>query len=69
MNQEVPVFATAAQGAQRFHVCKSTFWRWRATDPSFPRPIRLSSKTVRWRVSDLDAWAASRSANNGETLQ
>ena len=28
----------------------------------FPRPIKLTSRAVAWRVSDIDNWIASRQA-------
>ncbi len=45
----------------RYRVGRSTIWNWSA-DPDFPRPIRLSGKCTRWRLSDLTAWEARRAA-------
>ncbi|WDU48703.1 AlpA family phage regulatory protein [Taylorella equigenitalis] len=25
-------------------------------DPTFPQPIRLGGRTIRWRKSDIEAW-------------
>ncbi|MBK1727099.1 helix-turn-helix transcriptional regulator [Halorhodospira neutriphila] len=32
----------------------------------FPRPIRLTSRAVGWRQSDIEAWLASRAASGRE---
>ena len=32
----------------------------------FPEPIRISLRAVRWRVRDLDKWAAERPVAHGE---
>lgn len=41
------------QVALRFDVSKATIWRWHNTNPNFPRRIRLSPGTSRWKLSDL----------------
>jgi predicted DNA-binding transcriptional regulator AlpA len=38
----------------------STAWRYLATDPTFPKPIRLSARCTRFRVGDVRAWIASK---------
>lgn len=50
--------------AQRYRVSASTPWRW-ANDPAtgFPKPVSLSPGCTRWRLSDLEAWEAARSAS------
>ena len=32
----------------------------------FPRPVRLGTKAVRWRVSDLDQWIESLPSATGD---
>ena len=32
----------------------------------FPEPVRIGMRAVRWRVSDLDEWAAGRPVSHGE---
>ena len=32
----------------------------------FPEPVRIGMRAVRWRVSDLDEWAAGRPVAHGE---
>ena len=35
----------------------------------FPEPVRIGKRAVRWRVSDLDEWAARRPVAHGELGQ
>ena len=32
----------------------------------FPEPVRIGKRAVRWRVSDLEEWAAGRPVAHGE---
>lgn len=52
-----------SQLAKRFGVHRSCIWRWLDTDPSFPRPIKLSPGCTRWRLSDIERWEAARAAS------
>ena len=38
---------------------RSTLYAWVA-DGDFPRPVRLGTRAVGWRESDIHAWLASR---------
>ena len=38
-------------------VSRSTIYQWVA-DGRFPRPLRLSERSVRWRFSDIESWRA-----------
>ncbi len=49
-------YLTDAQLAARFGVHRSTPWRWVQNDPSFPKPVSLSSGCTRWRLADIEAW-------------
>ncbi len=40
-------------------ISPSALWRW-VKAGSFPQPVRLSSKVVAWRASDITAWLAAR---------
>lgn len=41
------------QVAARFDISKATVWRWHDKNPDFPRRIRLSAGTSRWKLSEL----------------
>ncbi len=32
----------------------------------FPEPVKIGKRAVRWRVADLDEWAASRPLAHGD---
>lgn len=49
----------------RFGVSRQTIWRLVKSDPTFPKPIRLTPGCTRWLLSEVQAWEASkRSADN-----
>ena len=35
---------------------KVTVWRLSRSDPTFPKPIKLSDRITRWLESDLEDW-------------
>jgi len=41
-------------------VSRYTLERW-TRQGRFPKPIKLTEKTVTWKVSDIEAWLAQRS--------
>lgn len=46
--------------ATRYNVHHLTPRRWLKTDPSFPKPIRLTPGCTRWKLSDIQAWEAAK---------
>lgn len=46
-------YLTDHQVAARFGTSRATVWRWIKRIPSFPKPIKLSPGTSRWKLSDL----------------
>ena len=51
---------TVSEVAQRLKVARQTVYKFLNSDPDFPKPIRLGSRTARWRESDLDSYLAHR---------
>lgn len=53
----VKCFLSYEQVAARYGISRQTLWRWRK-DPAlgFPETVQLGSGTIRWRVSDLEAY-------------
>lgn len=48
-----------ARVAELLGVSASTIWRWtREPGGSFPQPVRLSAGCTRWRLSDIETFAA-----------
>ncbi|WP_406565979.1 helix-turn-helix transcriptional regulator [Allitabrizicola rongguiensis] len=58
-------YLTDAQLAARYGVNKATPWRWAKTDPTFPKPVKLSPQCTRWKLADLENWEAAKSQRNG----
>jgi len=36
-------------------VCRSTVYRW-ISEGSFPEPVRISERAVRWKIDDIESW-------------
>ena len=47
---------TVEGGASSPKVGKSTVWELSMSDPTFPKPIKLSDRITRWLESDLEDW-------------
>lgn len=47
---------TVEDGASSPKVGKSTVWELSRSDPTFPKPIKLSDRITRWLESDLEDW-------------
>ena len=48
------------QVASRYDISKATVWRWHDTNPNFPRRIKLSPGTSRWKLSELVRFEAKK---------
>ena len=53
-------YLTDIQLAVRYSVHRTTPWRWAKDDPTFPKPVKLSPQCSRWKLSEIEAWEASR---------
>ncbi|WP_084621115.1 helix-turn-helix transcriptional regulator [Paracoccus aminophilus] len=51
------------QVAARYGIHRATPWRWAKADPSFPKPFTLTHGCTRWKLSELEAWEAAKSAD------
>lgn len=40
---------------------RSTVYHRMKTDPTFPKPVRMGPRCVRWKADEVEAWIASRS--------
>ena len=49
-------FLTDKQVGERYNVTSMSVRNWMRDDPQFPRPLKLSPGSVRWRLSDLERW-------------
>jgi predicted DNA-binding transcriptional regulator AlpA len=57
------MFLTDRQVGERYNVTRTTVWRWRKVDPTFPKPVMLSPGCVRFRLADLEAWELTKAAS------
>jgi prophage regulatory protein len=48
--------------AERLDVSIGTVDNIRKRDASFPKPVKLGSRSIGWRSNDLDGWIAAREA-------
>jgi len=54
------------QIGERFGVHHLTPRRWMREDPTFPRPVKLSPGCTRWKLSEIEAWEASKAQGNAK---
>jgi prophage regulatory protein len=55
------LYMTASQVAERLGVSTDSIYRWKR-DGHFPKAVKFSSGSVRWRLADIEAWEQSRVA-------
>ena len=53
-------FISDRQLSYRYDVSRPTIWAWVKSDPTFPRPVKLSPGCTRWSLSEIEAWEAAR---------
>lgn len=54
---------------ERTQLSRATLYVLMATDPTFPRKIKLTARTVGWLESDVNLWIESRAAGVKEVQQ
>jgi predicted DNA-binding transcriptional regulator AlpA len=54
------IFLTDRDLAARYGVARNTIWRWSREREDMPKPLRLSPGCTRWRLSEVEAWEATR---------
>lgn len=52
-----PVWLTDRQGAARYQMSRSTWWRM-VKEGRLPKPVKLGPGITRWRLADLQQWEA-----------
>lgn len=51
------VYISVTQLAERYDVSVATIWRWSTPEVDrLPRPVRLASRTTRWRKDEVEAY-------------
>ena len=54
------IYISDTQFGQRIGSCRQTAWRLLKSDPTFPKPFRLTPGCTRWLLSEVEAWEASK---------
>lgn len=60
--QPPETYLSDRQLGARFNVHHLTPRRWINTDPTFPKPIRLTPGCTRWKLSEIEAWERAKAA-------
>lgn len=60
MATPLPQLITVKQIAALAEAGESTVWKWAKVDPAFPKPLRLSKRSTRWRLAEIEAWLAAK---------
>ncbi len=66
MPTDQDVLLTRREVERRTGLSRSTIYR-KMRDGSFPVPLKVSERAVRWRESDIRAYVDSRPRSYGET--
>ncbi|WP_363301091.1 AlpA family phage regulatory protein [uncultured Roseovarius sp.] len=60
IRKDATLYLSDEQLAARYNVSRGTVWRWHRTDPTFPRPVKLSPGCTRWKLAEVEAWEAAQ---------
>ena len=66
MSTDQDVLLTRREVERRTGLSRSTIYR-KMSDGSFPVPLKISERAVRWRESEIRAYVDSRPRSYGET--
>ena len=66
MSTDSDVLLTRREVERRTGLSRSTIYR-KMSDGTFPVPLKVSERAVRWRDSDIRAYVDSRPRSYGET--
>lgn len=58
ITNDTDYYLSVIQVAARLGVSTDSIWRWKR-EGSFPKAVKLGSRTTRWRLSDIEAWERS----------
>jgi len=58
-----PVLLRLKEVCRLLGVSRSTVYQWIARD-AFPRPVKVSERSVRWRSQDIEAWSSAIDQRN-----
>ncbi len=58
------VLLTRGEVQERLSISRTSIYRLLESDASFPKPIRIAGRTLRWRESAIAAWIDSREVSD-----
>lgn len=58
----IELLVSAEEIGFALNIDRSSVFRMVRTEPDFPRPLKLSRNTPRWRATEINAWLAARAA-------
>jgi prophage regulatory protein len=61
MSKQSLQYISDKQLSERLEVSRQTIWRW-VREGNLPKPIKLGSNCARWKLSEIEAWEASKGA-------
>ena len=53
---EAPAILAVPVVLSRLGVSRNTLLAIRQKDPTFPKPLKLGVRALRWRAADIDRW-------------
>ena len=56
---------TSDELLKKFQISRTTLFRW-VKAGSFPSPVRIGRRTIRWRADEIDEFVKSRSRDMDE---
>lgn len=60
-----PKFYRISDVERRLTLCRASIYNRMRRDPTFPRSVKLTSRTVAWIREEIEAWADNRPRNEG----
>ncbi|WP_252177481.1 AlpA family phage regulatory protein [Endozoicomonas sp. 4G] len=61
MTQQPQTYLTRQQVLTRYGIGNTTLYRWmQDSEVSFPKPVQMGPRCVRWKMSELEAWEEKR---------
>ena len=61
------LFLSDNQLAERFGIARGTVWRWNRENPSFPKPLKLSSGCTRWALNEITEYEKTQASLRPKT--
>ena len=67
MKDKPNTLMTQAEVCNRLHVSRSTLHKIRREDKTFPPPVRIYRRSLRWTPAGVEEWIAKQTGAAGQT--